>query len=50
MKLRILENPTSPPTILEPQNPRIVEFYVVQERRATDFNAPKLGKVSSGKQ
>ena len=24
------------------------EFYLVQERRATDFEAPKLGKSSSG--
>ena len=40
--------PTSPFTILEPQNPWIDEFYVVQKRRATDFKAPKLWKGSSG--
>ena len=40
--------PTSPFTILEPQDQDIVEFYVVQERRATDFKAPKLWKGLSG--
>ena len=39
---------TSPFTILKPLNPRIDEFYVVQERRTADFKAPKLGKGSSG--
>ena len=34
--------PTSPFTILEPQDQGIGEFYVVQKRRATDFEAPKL--------
>ena len=34
--------PTNPFTISEPQDQEIVEFYVVQERRATDFVAPKL--------
>ena len=35
--------PTSPFTILDPQNPWIDEFYiVVQERRGTDCKAPKL--------
>ena len=43
-----LHVPTSPYTTLEPQNPRIDEFYVVRELRATDFKAPKLGKGSSG--
>ena len=33
---------TSPFPILKPQNPWIDEFYVVAERRATDFKAPKL--------
>ena len=37
-----LHYPTSPFAIKEPQNPWIDEFYVVQERRATDFEAPKL--------
>ena len=41
----ILEShPTRPFTILEHQNPWIGEFYVVQERRTTDFKALKLGK------
>ena len=40
--------PTSPFTILEPQNPGIDKFYVIQERRTTDFRAAKLGKGSSG--
>ena len=35
-------------TILEPRDQEIDEFYLVQERRATDFEAPKLGKGSSG--
>ena len=34
--------------ILEPRDQEIDEFYVVQERRATDFEAPRLGKGSSG--
>ena len=41
--------PMSPFTVLEPQNPWIDQFYVVQERRATDyFKASKLCKGSSG--
>ena len=35
-------NPTSPFKILEPQNTEIEEFYVVQERRGTDFKTLKL--------
>ena len=35
-------NPTNIFPILEPQDQEIGEFYVVQERRATDFEAPKL--------
>ena len=35
-------NPTNPFAILEPQNPWIDDFYVVQERHATDFKAPRL--------
>ena len=34
--------PTSRLTIMELQNPWIDEFYVVQELRATDFEAPKI--------
>ena len=33
---------TGPFTILEPRDQGIGEFYVVQERRETDFEAPKL--------
>ena len=40
--------PTSPFTILEPQNPWIRQFHELQERQATDFKAPKLWKGSSG--
>ena len=40
--------PTSPFTILEPRNPWMDEFHVFQERLATDFKAPQLGKGSSG--
>ena len=32
--------PAGPSPILELQNPSIDEFYVIQERRATDFKAP----------
>ena len=42
------KNPTSLFTILEPQNPWIDEFYIVQNRRATSFDAPILLKGSSG--
>ena len=40
--------PTIPFTIEEPQDQEIDEFHVVQERCATDFEAPKLWKGSSG--
>ena len=36
--------PTGPFTILQPHNQEISEFYVVQERRATDLEAPQLRK------
>ena len=42
------ESPTNPFIILEPRDQEIGEFYVVEERRATDFEAPKLWKGSSG--
>ena len=42
------EYTTSPFTILEPRNSWIDEFYVVQERRETDFEVSKLLKSSSG--
>ena len=40
--------PTRPFTISEPQDRAIGEFYVVQEGRVTDFQAPKLLKSRSG--
>ena len=40
--------PTNTFTVLEPQDQEIGECYVVQERRVTDFEAPKLWKGSSG--
>ena len=46
---RVFHFPTNPFTILEPRDQEIGEFYLVQERRATDFEAPKLGKGSSGR-
>ena len=36
------ELPPNPFTILEPCDQDIGEFYLVQERRATDFEASKL--------
>ena len=33
---------TGPSTILEPDNQEIGTFYVVEDRRAMDFEAPKL--------
>ena len=41
-------NPAGPFPILEPQNPWIDEFHVVQECHATDFKTPKLWKGRSG--
>ena len=43
-------NPSSthPFTVLEPQNQEIGEFYVDQESRSTDFEAPKLRKGRLG--
>ena len=41
-------SPTNRFTILEARDQEIDEFYFVQERRPTDFEAPKLGKGSSG--
>ena len=35
-------------TIFEPPNPEIDEFYVVQKRCPTDFEAPKLRIIQSG--
>ena len=40
--------PTNIFTILEPLDQEIGECYVLQERRVTDFEAPKLWKGSSG--
>ena len=41
-------NPTDPLSISEPPDQDNGEFYVVQERRAADFEAPKLRKGRSG--
>ena len=41
--------PTSPFPILEPRNPCIDKFYVVQERHTMDFEALKLENGSSGR-
>ena len=35
-------HPTSPFPIIEPENPWIGEFCVIQEHRETDFKAPNL--------
>ena len=35
------DSPTDPFTILEPQNQGMGEFYVIQKRHSTDFEAPK---------
>ena len=40
--------PTGVFTILEPQDQEISEYFVVQERRGTDFEASKIVKGSSG--
>ena len=40
--------PIKPFTILQPHNQNISEFYVVQERRAGDFEALELRKGRSG--
>ena len=45
---RQANTPTNLFTISELQDQKIVEFYVVQKRRATDFEASKLWKGSSG--
>ena len=36
--------------IFEPSNPEIDELYVVQKHRLTDFEAPKLGILRSGRE
>ena len=46
--IEFLFNPTNLFTILGPHDQEIGEYYVVQERRATDFEAPKLWKGRSG--
>ena len=38
----MIQNPTGRFTILEPQDREIGDIYVVQKRRTTDFEAPKL--------
>ena len=44
----IVHYPTGPLTFLEPQYQEMLEFYVVQESRATDYEAAKLWKGRSG--
>ena len=41
-------NPTNFFTILELRDQGIGEYYLVQARRTTDFEAPKLRKSSLG--
>ena len=41
-------HPTGPFTILEPLNPRIDKFYVIQKRRATDFKSSIFVKGLTG--
>ena len=43
-----LTRPTGPFTILELQDQGIGQFYVVQKRHATDFEAPKCWKDQPG--
>ena len=38
----VLCYPTGPSTVLDIRNPWIDQHYVVQERRTTDFKAPKF--------
>ena len=38
-KIKNLFSPTGPFTTFEPPHQEIVEFYVVQKRRPTDFDA-----------
>ena len=45
---QVIKTPTRPFTIIEPQNPVIVECYTLQKCRATDFEASKLRKSRSG--
>ena len=43
-------NPTYPFTVLEPRDQEIGEFYAIQERCATDWEAPQLYKGRVGSQ
>ena len=45
LKSKVNGNPTGPFTILGPQNQEIGEFYTIQERRATDLEAPCCERV-----
>ena len=38
----VIKYPTSPFTILDPQDQEIDEFYVVEESRTADFEVSKL--------
>ena len=48
LSLPFFQSPTGPFTILQPHHQEISELYWVPERRATDFEAPKLRKGRSG--
>ena len=47
-RLAMKENPTDLSQILVSQDQEIGEFYVVQKRRSTDFQALQLWKGRSG--
>ena len=46
--LELKKSPANPFSDSGPRNQEIGQFYVVQERRVTEFEAPKLRKSSSG--
>ena len=46
-QVNLLFHPTGPFTVFEPQDQEVGKFYVVQERRTTDFEASKLWKGRS---
>ena len=49
VRLEFPNSPTNLFTTLEPRDQEIGEFYEVEERRATDFEVPKLLKGSSSR-
>ena len=48
LRKQIADNAMNPFTTEKSRSQEIGEFYVAQERRATDFEAPKLWKGSLG--